>query len=229
MTLYSLVYRYKLLGKSSCSICRICCLFFFFVRGPRSWCYGRTAALTLIVQPLWWRWRWRWAVFYQVLQVMEHQCNKIDRENRQLGEKPVPVPLCPPQISHGLDLGLNRDRTPGLRGERPTINRLSHGTAKLYFIVTLFSCQALSYFPTFRHNFLLKPESLKLALYFKLCNWKLYACYSPANLATLIKLSEMYKLHITPSNDTYKIFQSSVASELISDLTRGRRRKSKPF
>jgi hypothetical protein len=47
-------------------------------------------------------------------------------ENRQLGEKPVPVPLCPPQISHGLDLGSN----PGLRGERPTTNRLSYGTAQ---------------------------------------------------------------------------------------------------
>jgi hypothetical protein len=38
---------------------------------------------------------------------------KLTGENRQLGEKPVPVPLCPPQISHGLDLGSN----PGLRGE----------------------------------------------------------------------------------------------------------------
>jgi hypothetical protein len=33
--------------------------------------------------------------FYQVLQVMEQKWNEIDRENRQLGEKPVPVPLCP--------------------------------------------------------------------------------------------------------------------------------------
>jgi hypothetical protein len=49
---------------------------------------------------------------------------KLTGENRQLGEKPVPVPLCP-QISHGLDLGSN----PGLRGERPATNRLSHGTA----------------------------------------------------------------------------------------------------
>jgi hypothetical protein len=47
---------------------------------------------------------------------------KSTGENRQLGEKPVPVPLCPPQISHGLDLGSN----PGLRGERPATNRLSH-------------------------------------------------------------------------------------------------------
>jgi hypothetical protein len=53
---------------------------------------------------------------------------KSTGENRQLGEKPVPVPLFPPQISHGLDLGSN----PGLRGERPATNRLSHGTAKVY-------------------------------------------------------------------------------------------------
>jgi hypothetical protein len=38
---------------------------------------------------------------------------KSTGENRQLGEKPVPVPLCPPQISHVLDLGSN----PGLRGD----------------------------------------------------------------------------------------------------------------
>jgi hypothetical protein len=50
---------------------------------------------------------------------------KLTGENRQLGEKPVPVSLCPPQISHGLDLGPN----PGLRGEWPATNRLSRGTA----------------------------------------------------------------------------------------------------
>jgi hypothetical protein len=42
-----------------------------------------------------------------------------------LGEKPVPVPLCTPQISHGPTW----DQTRGLRGERPATNRLSHGTA----------------------------------------------------------------------------------------------------
>jgi hypothetical protein len=50
---------------------------------------------------------------------------KLTGENRQLGEKPVPVPLCPSQISHWTDPGSN----PGLRGERPATNRLSHGTA----------------------------------------------------------------------------------------------------
>jgi hypothetical protein len=44
-----------------------------------------------------------------------------------LGEKPVPVPLCPPQTPHGTDPGSN----PGLRSGRPATNRLSHGTAYL--------------------------------------------------------------------------------------------------
>jgi hypothetical protein len=42
-----------------------------------------------------------------------------------LGEKPVPVPFCPPQIPYGL----TRDRTRGLRGGRPATNRLRHDTA----------------------------------------------------------------------------------------------------
>jgi hypothetical protein len=28
--------------------------------------------------------------------------NDIDRGTEELGEKPVPVPLCPPQFAHGL-------------------------------------------------------------------------------------------------------------------------------
>jgi len=39
-----------------------------------------------------------------------------------VGVNPAPVPLFPPQISHGL--GSNA----GLHGERPTDNCLSHGT-----------------------------------------------------------------------------------------------------
>jgi hypothetical protein len=61
-------------------------LFFFVVRGPRSWCYGRTTALRLFVQPLW----WRWAVFYQALQVMEHQWNEIDRGKPTTRRKTYP-------------------------------------------------------------------------------------------------------------------------------------------
>jgi hypothetical protein len=64
--------------------------------------------------------------FYQFLQLMEHQWNEIDRgKPTTRGKTCLPVPLCPPQISHGLDLGSN----PGIRGDRPATNRLSHGTA----------------------------------------------------------------------------------------------------
>jgi hypothetical protein len=52
------------------------------------------------------------------------------------GEKPVPVPLCPPQIP-----GSN----PDLRGERPATNRLSHGTA--IWMVNYF----LSHMTAFEH------------------------------------------------------------------------------
>jgi hypothetical protein len=58
---------------------------------------------------------------------MEHRWNEIDRGKTEiLGEKPVPVPLCPPQIPHGPTPGSN----PGLRGEMTATNRLSHGAAK---------------------------------------------------------------------------------------------------
>jgi len=49
-------------------------------------------------------------------------------KTEELGEKPVPVPLWPPQIPHGMTLGAN----PGLRCERPATNRLSYGIAWLF-------------------------------------------------------------------------------------------------
>jgi hypothetical protein len=51
---------------------------------------------------------------------------KFTGENRQIGEKPVPVPLCPPQTPHGL----TRDRTRTSAVRRLATNRLSHGTAQ---------------------------------------------------------------------------------------------------
>jgi hypothetical protein len=93
-------------------------IYIYCGEGPRSRCYWRTAALRPIVQPcdednciffifpsngapLEWQWQGKTEV---------------------LGEKSVPVPLCPPHITKP---GSN----PGLRGERPATNRLSHGTA----------------------------------------------------------------------------------------------------
>jgi hypothetical protein len=50
-------------------------------------------------------------------------------KTEKLGEKPVPVPLYPPQIPRGLT------RTnPGLRGERLATSRLSHGTAHILLL-----------------------------------------------------------------------------------------------
>jgi hypothetical protein len=52
-------------------------------------------------------------------------------ENEELGEKPVPVPLCPPQIPHGL--ARERTRASAVTDRRLTITQvyLSHGTAAL--------------------------------------------------------------------------------------------------
>jgi hypothetical protein len=48
------------------------------------------------------------------------------RKTEALGEKPVPVPIFPPQIPHGLTPGLN----PGLRRGKLATNHLSYGTAQ---------------------------------------------------------------------------------------------------
>jgi hypothetical protein len=47
-------------------------------------------------------------IIFVLFLVMEHRWNEIDREKpKNSGEKPVPVPLCSPQIPYGL----TRDRT----------------------------------------------------------------------------------------------------------------------
>jgi hypothetical protein len=41
--------------------------------------------------------------FFSFFLVMEHRLNEIDRgKPKYVGEKPVPVPFCPPQIPPGL-------------------------------------------------------------------------------------------------------------------------------
>jgi hypothetical protein len=84
---------------------------FVYGEGPRSRCYGRTAALRFIVQPC--------DGNDSFFRVMEHRWNEIDRGKTEvLGEKPVPVPLCPPQIPHGLTR--DRARASAVRGRRLT-------------------------------------------------------------------------------------------------------------
>jgi hypothetical protein len=53
---------------------------------------------------------------------------KLTGENRQLGEKPVPSATLSTTNLTWTDPGSD----PGLRGERPATNRLSHGTTILY-------------------------------------------------------------------------------------------------
>jgi hypothetical protein len=43
------------------------------------------------------------SLFFSFFQLMEHRWNEIDRgKPKYSGEKPVPVPLRPTQIAHGL-------------------------------------------------------------------------------------------------------------------------------
>jgi hypothetical protein len=80
-------------------------LCFFSAKGPRSRRYGRTAALRLLVQPCdeddddddYYYY------FFVVFQVIEHRWKETERgKTEQRREKPVPVPLCPPQMRHGV-------------------------------------------------------------------------------------------------------------------------------
>jgi hypothetical protein len=77
----------------------------FCGEGPRSRSYGRTAALRIIVQPV--------MKMNRKISFFIFPSNGVPVEwywqgkTEVLGEKPVTVPLCLPQITHGL----TRDRT----------------------------------------------------------------------------------------------------------------------
>jgi hypothetical protein len=63
--------------------------------------------------------------FYQVLQLMEHQWNEIDRGKPTTRRKTCPSATLSTTNLTWIDPGSN----PGLRGERPATSRLSHGMA----------------------------------------------------------------------------------------------------
>jgi hypothetical protein len=63
--------------------------------------------------------------FYQVLQLMEHHWNEIDRGKPTTRRKTCPSATLSITNPTWTDPGSNS----GLRGERPATNRLSHGTA----------------------------------------------------------------------------------------------------
>jgi hypothetical protein len=98
-----------------------CVHFFLHGEGPRSRCYGRTTALRLFVQP----YDEDEQFFYQVLQVMEHQWNEIDRGKPTTRRKTCPSAILSTTNPTWIDAGSN----PGVRSGRPATNRLSHGTA----------------------------------------------------------------------------------------------------
>jgi hypothetical protein len=93
---------------------------FSFIEGPRSRCYGRTAALRLIVQ-----------LYeeadgdYEVFSAFSFQWStggmKLTGENRSTWRKTCPSATLSTTNPTWTD--------PGLRGERPATNRLSHDTA----------------------------------------------------------------------------------------------------
>jgi hypothetical protein len=69
-------------------------------------------------------------LLYQPQMIGEGDCGaiggmKIGRRNRSTRRKPVPAPLCPPQIPLDQTPGSN----PGRRGGKPATNRLSYGAA----------------------------------------------------------------------------------------------------
>jgi hypothetical protein len=64
---------------------------------------------------------------FSFFQAMEHRWNEIDRgKPKYSGKHLSQCHFLPPQIPHGLAPGSN----PGLRGERPATNILSHGADK---------------------------------------------------------------------------------------------------
>jgi hypothetical protein len=87
----------------------------FYGEGPRSRCYGCTAALRLIVQPC----DEDDSFFFPFFEVMEHRWNEIERgKPKYSGKNLSQVPLCPPQISQGLTR--DRTRASAVRGRRLT-------------------------------------------------------------------------------------------------------------
>jgi hypothetical protein len=65
----------------------------------------------------WWRGWERWSVFFSIFLVMEHRCDR--GKPKYSAEKPVPVPLCPPQILRGVT-PQDRTRASAVRGRRLT-------------------------------------------------------------------------------------------------------------
>jgi hypothetical protein len=94
----------------------------FFCEGPRSRYYRPTAAWGLLCNPV----MKMISFFFSFFLVMEHRWNEIDRgKPKYSGGKTCPSATLSTTKPTWTDPGSN----PGLRGERPATNRLSHDTA----------------------------------------------------------------------------------------------------
>jgi hypothetical protein len=91
--------------------------FLFCGEAPRSRSYRSTAALRLVVQ-LCDEDEEKDDNFFLFFQVMEQGGMKLKGKTEVRGEKPVPVSLCTPQISHGLTWDRTLDSA--VRGRRLT-------------------------------------------------------------------------------------------------------------
>jgi hypothetical protein len=105
------------------ALCRIRVAFFLWWRAPQQMLRTHHS-LKAFCATLWWRWA---VFFYQVLQVMEHQWNEIDRWKPATRRKTCPSATLSTTNPTWTDPGSN----PGLRSGRPATNRLSHGTASV--------------------------------------------------------------------------------------------------
>jgi hypothetical protein len=90
--------------------------FFFFGEGAPQLMLRTHRSLKAYCATLWWR--WRWAVFYQVVQVMEHQWNEIDK-GKPTTQKNLSQCHFVHHKSH-MDLTWDRTRASVVRGRRLT-------------------------------------------------------------------------------------------------------------
>ena len=88
--------------------------YYYFFEGPRSRCYGRTAALKAYCATLWWRWSFFLLCHFNGAPVERNWQGKPE----VFGEKPVPESLVPPQIPH--EMTRDRTRASAVRGRRLT-------------------------------------------------------------------------------------------------------------
>jgi hypothetical protein len=116
--------------------------------------------------------------FPQMIWVLERDGGMIHWHGKteELGEKPVPVPLCPPQILNGLTWRAN----PDLRGERPTTNDLSHGTTVPHSLISILtysdSCGTPTYWNVFTDCRPARWKSKTLSFSDSICNTCVRKC-----------------------------------------------------